>query len=86
VGRIATLSSEIEQLSTELKRVYGYNGRPRRAGSVVERARINIRNNVSNALRLLKRRDLALWRHFDGAIRTGTCCSYRPERPIEWSF
>jgi len=86
VGRTFKLRAEMERIAIELSRAYGRGGRPRTSPSVSERARINVRNNISNALALLKRFDLALWRHFDAAIRTGTYCSYRPEHPIQWAF
>ena len=86
VGRASALRIELEQVADALRRAYGYRGRPRRPGSSVERARINVRNNITNALILLKQRDVALWRHLDSSVRTGTFCIYRPERPIPWEF
>jgi AAA ATPase domain len=86
VGRIGALRAEMTQVSDELQRAYGHHGRVRRGGSIAERARINVRVNISNALALLRRSDAALWRHLDAAIRTGVCCAYRPERPIRWTF
>jgi tetratricopeptide (TPR) repeat protein len=85
LGRMTALRSEIDLLVTELKRAYGRYGRPRLVGAVTERARVNIRNNLTTALNILKRFDQGLWRHLDGALRTGTFCSYRPERPVPWT-
>ena len=86
VGRVAALRAESDLLGAELRRAYGRGGRSRLAAAVVERARVNVRNNLSTTLRIIKRRNEALWRHLDGAVRTGTFCSYRPERSIPWSF
>jgi non-specific serine/threonine protein kinase len=85
IGRASTLRAEIEQLTGELKRAYGTNG-PRMAASATERARVSVRNNISNTLNILRRLDQNLWRHLDAAVRTGTYCSYRPERAIPWTF
>lgn len=85
IGRSDRLRAEIEQLVKELSRAYGKHG-PRRAAAASERARINVRNNLSNALKLLKPSNDPLWRHLNGALRTGTFCSYQPERPIPWLF
>jgi hypothetical protein len=86
IGRIAPLRDEIAHLAGELARAYGGDGRPRLAGSTRERARINVRNNISNALNVLKRSDEHLWRHLVAAVRTGTFCTYRPERRVAWRF
>ena len=86
LGRSATLRTELEQLVGELKRAYGQEGRSRLAGAASERARINVRNNLSTTLSILKRSDPALWRHLHAAVRTGTFCSYQPERAIPWVF
>lgn len=85
LGRMAALRSELDLLVAELKRAYGQHGRARLIGSVTERARVNVRNNLTTALNIIKRSDQGLWRHLDGALRTGTFCSYRPERPVPWS-
>jgi len=86
LGRVSTLRAELERVAGELNRVYGRGGRGRRTTSASERARVNVRNNICNALAILKRSDVGLWRHFKAAVRTGTFCSYRPERPIRWRF
>jgi hypothetical protein len=86
VGRMATLSEQISLIGEELKRAYGRGGRSRVAASICERARVNVRNNLSAALKILKRADYGLWRHLDGSLRTGTVCAYRPERPMPWAF
>jgi tetratricopeptide (TPR) repeat protein len=85
VGRMAALRSELDAVVSELKRAYGQYGQPRLIGAVAERARVNVRNNLTTALNILKRSDQGLRRHLDAALRTGTFCSYRPERPIPWT-
>jgi tetratricopeptide (TPR) repeat protein len=86
IGRADRLRAELEQVARELSRAYGQGGRLRVAAAASERARINVRNNVSTALSTVKRFDAALWRHLSAAVRTGAFCSYRPERPVPWSF
>ena len=41
---------EIEQLTAELSRAFGLGGRVRRAGSNVERARVNVQRRLKHAL------------------------------------
>jgi hypothetical protein len=86
VGRAERLRVEIEHLVRELKRAYGHDGRPRLALATSERARINVRNNLSTTFGILERSHPALYRHLRGALRTGTFCSYQPERQIPWKF
>jgi hypothetical protein len=86
IGRLPKLHAELAQITQELRRSYGFGRRPRVAASASERARINVRNNISNALTILKRLDEPLWRHLNSAVRTGTFCSYQPERRIPWAF
>jgi hypothetical protein len=70
---------EIEQLSDELARAFGLDGRPRRAGSVAERARVNVQRRLKHALERIGKECPAAGRHLDWAVRTGTFCSYQPE-------
>jgi AAA ATPase domain len=86
LGRVSALSEQMQFIEEELKRAFGRGGQSRVAASFCERARVNVRNNLSTALKILKRSDHGLGRHLDGALRTGTFCSYRPERPVPWAF
>ncbi len=86
LGRIARLQEETAQLADELQRVYGRGGRSRLPASACERARINVRNNITYALGALKSAHAGVWRHMKAAVRTGTFCSYQPERAIPWAF
>jgi hypothetical protein len=69
---------EIEQLSAELARAFGLGGRARRAGSSVERARVNVQRRLKHALERISRECPAAGKHLDWAVRTGSFCSYRP--------
>jgi hypothetical protein len=69
---------EIEQLSDELARAFGLDGRPRRAGSVAERARVNVQRRLKHAMDRIGKECPAARRHLDWAVRTGTFCSYSP--------
>jgi hypothetical protein len=47
---------------------------------------VNVRDGISAALRAIRGNDEALWRHLSNAVRTGTFCSYQPEREVAWSI
>ncbi len=70
--------AEIEHLGDELSRAFGLDGRQRRAGSVAERARVNVQRRLKHALERIAKECPAAGRHLEWAVRTGTFCSYRP--------
>jgi tetratricopeptide (TPR) repeat protein len=86
LGRTPRLQLEREELTAELKRAFGLNGRSRVAKSPVERARISVRNRIASAIKRIGGGHPGLRRHLETAIRTGTYCSYRPERVVPWTF
>jgi hypothetical protein len=86
LGRIPRLQFERERLAAELAAAFGIDGRPRRVGSAVERARINVRNSIVTARRVLDARAPRLGKHLEVSIRTGVYCSYRPERATPWTL
>ena len=69
---------EIEQLSAELSRAFGLGGRARRAGSNVERARVNVQRRLKHAVERIAMECPAAGKHLNWALRTGSFCSYRP--------
>lgn len=85
-GRCDRLQEEIDFLTQEMARALGLRGRNRRAGSAVERARVNVTRTISLALGRIRAQHPALGDHFARTIRTGTFCTYAPDLrvPIEW--
>ena len=77
-ARADAARAELEQLSSELARAFGLGGRARRAGSAVERARVNVQRRLKDALARIGKECPMAGRHLEWAIRTGTFCSYRP--------
>jgi hypothetical protein len=80
-GRADRLGEEAEALRAELSRAIGLGGRPRRLGSASERARVNAQRRLADAIRRVQHRDAALGAHLARCVRTGTYCSYDPDRP-----
>ena len=85
-GRVSRTQSEMEMIGAQLAAAFGHGGRARRAASAVERARINVKNSIALALKRIRQHDKDLWRHLSTALKTGTVCSYRPDRAIPWRF
>lgn len=72
----------VQQLSTAL----GLGGRDRRAGSPVERARLNVTRSIRTAIQRIAEHDPALGEHLSRCVRTGRLCTYTPDlnSTIEW--
>ena len=83
LGRAAGIQREIDMLADELAAGARAAGR---SASAQERARINVRNCVSTALRVIRRHDEPLWRHLVNTIKTGTYCVYEPDQAIDWEL
>lgn len=78
IGRADAVRTELESLSAELARAYGLGGRARRAGSAVERARVNVQRRLKDAMLRIGKECPAAGRHLEWAVHTGTFCSYKP--------
>ena len=85
-GRTERVQSEIESLSDELTRAVGLGGRPRRAASDVERARINVTRALRRVIDAIAARDPALGSDLERGLRTGIFCCYTPDPrlPVCW--
>src|SRR5262249_50709511 len=84
-GRAARAQREIEMLAAQLTAAAG-GGSGRSGASLKERARVNVRNCITAALRALRVHDEALWRHLSNSIKTGSFCCYAPDRPVVWEM
>jgi hypothetical protein len=72
---------EIDALADELARAVGLGGRDRRAGSLAERARINVQRRLRDVIARVEKSAPALARYLEATVKTGTFCSYAPLDP-----
>jgi hypothetical protein len=86
-GRIEQLGEEVELLAGELSRGFGLAGRPRRAGSTNERARLAATRAIRYAIDRIGEHDPALAEHLRLSVRTGAFCVYAPSPrdPVSWT-
>jgi non-specific serine/threonine protein kinase len=84
-GRAARLATERDALIAELARATGLGGRTRRAGSSVERARLNVTRTIRHAIKLLDEVLPELAAHLDQSVTTGRHCCYQPSHEIAWT-
>jgi hypothetical protein len=78
LGRADKVAAELEAITDELLAGTGLGGRTRKAGSRVERARVNVQRRIKDAIKRLTTEDEALGRYLEATIRTGTFCSFVP--------
>ncbi|GEL25285.1 hypothetical protein PSU4_42390 [Pseudonocardia sulfidoxydans NBRC 16205] len=84
--RGARAAAERDALLAELGAVTGLGGRPRTAGSDVERMRKAVGNRIRQALARIDAADPDLGRHLAVSVRTGTSCRYAPDRDVHWQL
>jgi hypothetical protein len=87
-GQMERLGEEIEHLAAELSRGFGLGGRPRRAGSASERARLSVTRAIRYAIGRIGEHDPALAEHLRLGVRTGAFCVYSPSPrdPMSWGL
>jgi hypothetical protein len=77
---------EMDRIVELLTGAFGLAGRPRKLGSVAERARSAVTWRIRSAIKKLATTHPRLGRHLENAVRTGTFCSYEPETPTIWAL
>jgi len=76
-GRLDKLTREKVALEAEVKRALGLGGKARAAaGSVSERARVNVQRRLKDAIARIAEHDPATGRFFEKSVRTGTFCRF----------
>ena len=77
-ARVLRARTEMELLANELSRAVGLGGRPRRAGSAAERARIAVTRRIKDLFKRAGEVAPELGRYLENTVKTGTYCVYRP--------
>ena len=77
-GRIDTIREELDFITRELSRAFGLGGRERRTGSAAEKARVNVRRRIKDAIRRIQEQIPDAGRYLENTIKTGTYCRYSP--------
>ena len=83
IGRRESLEIERDQLLRQLEHGWRAGGRE---ASPLERARINVRNSITGALKAIGRELRPLSRHLHNSIQTGVVCRYTPEHEVSWQL
>jgi tetratricopeptide (TPR) repeat protein len=77
-GRVDALRDELDFITRELARAYGLGGRERPSGSASERARVNVRRRLKDAIERIGEQIPDAGVYLENTIKTGTYCKYNP--------
>ena len=77
-ARADAARAEIEFLGRELSRAFGLGGRARRSGSAAERARVNVRRRLVDAMQRIDAQLPGAGAYLESCVKTGLYCSYHP--------
>jgi tetratricopeptide (TPR) repeat protein len=78
LGRADQLQGELDALTRELSRAFGLGGRERRSGSDAERARVNVRRRIKDAIDRIGEQNPDIGRYLESTVKTGSYCTYVP--------
>lgn len=84
--RLETLRERMDQMVQHLSSVTDIYGRSRKLNSVAEKTRSAVTWRIRNAIKKIALAHSALGLHLNNSIKTGSFCSYCPEKPIEWEL
>ncbi len=84
--RAHALQGELDDLVAQLAEAFGLGGRPRRASSAAERARVNVTRALRSATATLAETLPEAGTVLDRRVRTGLYCAYEPDESddIHW--
>ena len=77
-GRAEAAREEIDFIARELSRAFGLGGRARRSGADAERARVNVRRRLKDAITRIGEQSDRAGRYLENTVKTGTYCRYTP--------
>lgn len=83
-SQVERLQEEYDQLIDHLSKSLGLKGKSRETGGTVEKARSAITWRIRNAIARIEQYHPPLGAHLSNAVKTGTLCSYQPEREVDW--
>ncbi|MGF1587119.1 MAG: tetratricopeptide repeat protein [Bacteroidales bacterium] len=81
---LKTLHEEYDHMIEHLSQSLGLRGRIRETGSSVGKARSAVTWRIRSAIARIEQHHPFLGAHLSNAVKTGTFCSYNPDREINW--
>lgn len=83
-ARLENLLEQYDKLIEHLSSSLNLKGSARETGGPVEKARSAVTWRIRNAIARIEQYHPILGAHLSNAIKTGTACSYKPEKEIRW--
>ena len=81
-----SLKREYDQLTQYINSAVDKKGRIRIKGSTSDKARSAVTQRIKSALKKIEKAHPELYKHLDVTIKTGTYCSYKPDKDMYWNF
>jgi TolB-like protein/Tfp pilus assembly protein PilF len=78
------IQQEYDALLNYLSKSLGLQGKVRHTNNPVEKARTAVTWRIRKAIQKIEQSHPALGKHFAVSVKTGTFCTYNPERPTSW--
>ena len=78
VGRADALRTELDFITRELSKAFGLGGRARASGDAAERARVNVRRRIKDAVERIGEQLPEAGKYLENTIKTGRYCRYSP--------
>ncbi len=83
-AQLEKLQEEYDRLIDHLSGSLNLRGQTRKTGGAVEKARAAVTWRIRNAIARIEQHHPMLGAHLSNAVKTGTLCSYKPDREIQW--
>ncbi|HEX8677297.1 MAG TPA: hypothetical protein VF700_08755 [Segetibacter sp.] len=82
--RANKIQQEYDQLLDYLSKSLGLQGKIRHTNNPVEKARTAVTWRIRKAIQKIERSHAQLGKHLAVSVKTGTFCTYNPEKAISW--
>jgi hypothetical protein len=83
-SQLEQLQDEYDKLIEYLSQSLGIRGKIRESGNPVEKARSAVTWRIRSAIARIESYHPQLGAHLSNAIKTGSFCSYQPDREFTW--
>lgn len=83
-GQSEQIRAELDALLEHLNQALGLGGRSRKLGAPAERARSAVTQRIRAAIKKIDAVHRGLAEHLERSLKTGTFCSYAPEKAPDW--
>lgn len=82
--QIEKLHEDYDQLVEHLSSTLNLNRKIRETGGTIDKARSAVTWRIRSAIAKIEQNHPLLGAHLSNAIKTGTFCTYKPDRTLDW--